>query len=134
VGRACRWDGASSERTAIVKLYTERGGVLACPEELGGLPTPRTPATLTGGDGEAVLDSAACVVDRDGRDVTDLFLQGARRTLVMARQAGAVRAYLKKGSPSCGCAGTNIDFHRAEGRGVTAALLARSGIEVVEVE
>lgn len=134
VGRACRWDGASSTRDEVVGLWRERGGVVACPEELGGLPTPRTPSTLDGGDGAAVLDGRARVVSRDGTDVTELFLEGARRMLSLAREAGVTRACLKRGSPSCGCSLTNVGFSKVGGRGVAAALLERSGIEVVEVK
>jgi uncharacterized protein YbbK (DUF523 family) len=89
---------------------------------------------MVGGDGDSVLDGQARVVTRDGTDVTEMFLEGARRTLDLARRAGIARAYLKAGSPSCGLSSTHIGSERVPGRGVTAALLERSGIEVVEVE
>jgi len=120
-------------REQMVELHAGRGGVEACPEELGGLTTPRLASTLVGGSGEDVLDGRARVVASDGTDVTARFLAGAERTLALARESGAVRAYLKKWSPSCGCEGTSVDGERAPGRGVAAALLGRAGIEIIDV-
>jgi len=117
----------------MVELHEKMGGVEACPEELGGLSTPRKASTLVGGSGEDVLEGRARVVASDGTDVTALFVAGAERTLALAREAGVRRAYLKQSSPSCGCEETSIEGRRAPGRGVAAALLARSGIEVVDV-
>jgi uncharacterized protein YbbK (DUF523 family) len=117
----------------MARLAGEAGGVEACPEELGGLTTPRLASTLVGGSGEDVLDGRARVVASNGRDVTARFVAGAERTLALARESGVVRAYLKKWSPSCGCAGTSIQGERAPGRGVAAALLARAGIEIIDV-
>ena len=114
-------------------LWKEAGGVVACPEELGGLSTPRKASTLVGGNGEDVLEGLARVVASDGTDVTALFVAGAERTLALAREAGVELAYLKQSSPSCGCEETSIEGRRVPGRGVAAALLARSGIEIVDV-
>jgi uncharacterized protein YbbK (DUF523 family) len=120
-------------REEMVELHARQGGVEACPEELGGLTTPRLASTLAGGSGDDVLDGRARVVASDGTDVTALFVEGAERTLALARESGAARAYLKKWSPSCGCTETSIEGSHAPGRGVAAALLARAGIEIIEV-
>ncbi|EFF89355.1 LOW QUALITY PROTEIN: conserved hypothetical protein, partial [Streptomyces sp. e14] len=104
-----------------------------CPEVAGGLPTPRRPAELVGGDGQDVLDGTARVVDDTGRDVTAEFLAGARRALEAARRTGCTEALLMPRSPSCG-RGEVYDgsFTGAltRGDGVTAALLERHGITV----
>ena len=111
--------------------------MLVCPEVDGGLGTPRPAAEITGGDGADVLAGRARVVTRDGRDVTEAYVAGARRALEAARAAGAETAILKARSPSCG-KGAVYDgsFSRAlqSGDGVTAALLAKSGIRVVTDE
>ncbi len=133
LGRKCRWDGGDCTRQEMVELHAGTGGILACPEELGGLPTPRASSTIVGGDGNDVLDGRARVLTGDGRDVTDAFVAGAEKTLALAREAGATRACLKQSSPSCGCGETSVEGERAPGRGVAAALLARSGIEIVGV-
>ena len=96
-----------------------------CPEQLGGLPTPRVAADLTGGDGHDVLAGRARVVTREGLDVTENFILGARQVLGIARQLQATKAFLKSQSPSCGL-GPVI--------GVTAALLISEGFTVVEME
>lgn len=97
-----------------------------------GLPTPRRPAEIVGGDGHDVLDRAR-VVDDTGHDVTEEFVDGARRALDAARRAGCTEALLMPRSPSCG-RGTVYDGtftgELREGDGVTAALLERHGITV----
>ncbi|HCW51349.1 MAG TPA: hypothetical protein DGR79_04695 [Clostridiales bacterium] len=104
-----------------------------CPECLGGLGVPRAPAEITGGDGEAVIAGKARVVTRDGRDVSEVFLKGARRAVELARATGAQRAVLKDGSPSCGPTrihdGT-FTGRSVPGRGVAAAALRLLGVEV----
>lgn len=134
LGRRCRHDGRDKEDPTI----RERAGdsavlVPACPEELGGLGTPRPAAELVGGDGEAVLDGKARVENAAGRDVTREFVAGARAALAIAREAGATEAYLVERSPSCGCAVTHVEGSVVRGRGVAAALLAREGIRVTGI-
>ena len=71
-----------------------------CPEELGGLPTPRTPSDIVGGDGFDVLDGRARVLDREGSDVTDAFLNGAFAALRKIRESKVRLCFLKDRSPS----------------------------------
>ncbi len=103
-----------------------------CPEQLGGLPTPRAAATIVGGAGADVLAGRARVVDTDGRDVTDAFLRGARETLAICRRFTVHTVWLKARSPSCGVGRTSRDGRPGDGDGVTAALLKRHGIDVRE--
>jgi uncharacterized protein YbbK (DUF523 family) len=111
----------------------ERLVLPVCPECLGGLGVPRAPAEITGGDGEDVMAGKARVVTRDGRDVSEAFLKGARRAVELARATGAQRAVLKDGSPSCGPTrihdGT-FTGRSVPGRGVAAAALRLLGVEV----
>ena len=94
-----------------------------CPEQLGGLPTPRTPA-------ERIEDR---VMTKDGRDVTAEYRHGAEQALHLARLCGCKIALLKERSPSCG-SGTIYDGTftggLTAGDGVTAALLRENGITV----
>jgi uncharacterized protein YbbK (DUF523 family) len=115
----------------------ERGEiVLVCPEVLGGLDTPRCPCEIVGGDGGDVLCGTARVLSRDGGDMTQPYVDGAKKTLEIARQCGARRAYLKSRSPSCGYGciydGTFSGKLKA-GAGVAAQLLKQNGIEVIEI-
>jgi uncharacterized protein YbbK (DUF523 family) len=132
-GHACRFDGRANPDDEVTRLVAQGSAVLICPEEDGGLGTPRPAAEIIGGDGADVLEGRARVVTRAGRDVTDEYLAGARIALERARAAGATTAILKARSPSCG-KGCIYDgsFTRTPrtGDGVTAALLRREGIEV----
>lgn len=109
-----------------------------CPEVEGGLGVPRRRAEIIGGDGAAVLDAVdgATVRTAEGSDLTAAFVSGAYATLAVAEAAGAGLAVLKARSPSCGCSGIYDGSHRRvlrpDGVGVTAALLARHGIRVVD--
>ncbi|MGH2819894.1 MAG: DUF523 domain-containing protein [Actinomycetota bacterium] len=137
VGRACRFDGSSLEDDRVGRLVAEGRAVPACPEEDGGLGTPRPPAEIRGGDGRDVLAGRARVVTRDGRDVTSAYLTGAERALEAARAAGARTAILKARSPSCGkgCIHDGSFSRRlVPGDGVTVALLEAHGIEVLSEE
>ncbi len=132
-GVPCRFDGRHKASAEIAEAVTGREVVSFCPEVAGGLPTPRRPAELVGGDGNDVLDGTARVVEDTGRDVTAEFVDGARRALAVARHRGCTEALLMPRSPSCG-RGVVYDGSFAgelvPGDGVTAALLERNGITV----
>lgn len=131
-GCPCRYDGKSKPDPAVVRLVERGEAVAICPEQLGGLPTPRVPAELTG-SGEDVLDGFARAVTRDGRDVTGAFIAGAYAALSIAKNEGADRAILKSKSPSCGCGviyDGSFTGSPVPGDGVTAALFKRNGITV----
>lgn len=136
LGRACRYDGRHNQDGALERRL-EREGLRAvpfCPEEAGGLGTPRPAAWIAGGDAQDVLDGAARMVTDAGADVTAAFLAGASEALATCRSQGIARAFLKERSPSCGVARTHADGALVEGPGVTAALLARHGVLVEGVE
>lgn len=135
LGRACRFDGKDKLVPPLLDaLRAERvEAVPFCPEEAGGLGTPRPAAVLVGGDGDAVLDGRARVRNDRGEDVTEAFLDGARQALDAARAHGCAVAYLKERSPSCGCAQVHTEEGVRRGCGVTAALLRRSGVATVSV-
>jgi len=134
LGVPCRFDAVSKASEAVraaVGTYRQRGGevVAVCPEELGGLGTPRPAAELRGGDGEAVLLGEARVVRvADGGDVTNEFLRGARAAAELG--VGATEAILKARSPSCGCGQAHRDGAPRQGDGVFAALLRREGVSL----
>ncbi len=111
--------------------------MLVCPEEEGGLPTPRPAAEIEGGRGQSVLEGTARVVTKTGTDVTDIYVEGARVAVERAESQGCVAAILKARSPACGC-GAVYDgtFSRTltEGDGVTAAALRGAGIELMTEE
>jgi uncharacterized protein YbbK (DUF523 family) len=118
----------------ILKEWEQEGRVIpVCPEILGGLPVPRSPAEIQGGGGEDVLAGNAKVIDINGQDVTDAFLAGARETLRLAKENDIKYAILKARSPSCGnkvIYNGNFTGRLIEGQGVAAAVCKQSGIQV----
>ena len=134
LGVRCRYDGECRPHPAIVKMAAKQRIIPVCPEQLGGLPTPRPRSVLYGGDGYAVLDGTARVVADDGTDITDVFLNGARQTVEIACRCGVVRAILTERSPSCGIFRVYIDDELVSGTGVTAAILDRHGVTLTSSE
>ena len=134
VGIHCRFDG--SQRLKKDFLEKLRGSLIVpiCPEQLGGLSTPRKPSEIVRGNGFDVLEGRAKVIDSGGYDLTQNFLRGAKETLRIAKMNKIQKAYLKERSPSCGT--TQIVYRKKEksGSGVTAALLMKEGIDVVGVD
>ena len=131
-GCPCRYDGRSKPDPEITALVERGEAVAVCPEQLGGLPTPRVPSELTG-TGEDVLNGLAKAVSRDGRDVTQEFVRGAYLALDEAMRVGADRAVLKARSPSCGMGEIydgSFSGTVTNGNGVTAALFIKNGIKV----
>ena len=137
VGIPCRYDGGSCPHDQLQALAAQGDVLPLCPEALGGLPTPRAPAEIRGGDGGDVLEGQARVVNVEGKDVTTEFLAGAQKALRVARRWGIKAAILKARSPSCGVGQIHdgsFSGRLAEGDGVTAALLKREGIIVKSEE
>ncbi len=140
LGRACRYDGATGGnpalQQALAALQASGANVVGvCPEELGGLGTPRPAATLDGGDGAAAWSGQASVRrNHDGADVTAAFLDGARRARAAAGPARPTRAILKARSPSCGVGRTWRDGAVQDGDGVFAALLRAEGVPLMDDE
>lgn len=123
LGVKCRYDGGEQYCPATAKLMERYDLVAVCPEVLGDMPTPRTPAEMRGGR----------VVSVDGEDRTEKFALGARRALDLARRVEARKALLKSHSPSCGRGMVydgSFSGKLVPGSGVAAALLEESGIKV----
>jgi len=136
LGRECRYDGSQNRDRALERELEEQGleAVPFCPEEHSGLGTPRPPAWIESRGADSVLDGTDRVVTDSGLDVTAGFLRGAKGALEACRLHGIRLAFLKERSPSCGVCRTHVAGGLADGPGVTAALLAREGIEVRPVE
>ena len=123
LGAPCRYDGKSKPVAEIDALREKYELIPVCPEQLGGLPTPRTPSERSGDR----------VVMADGTDVTAQYRKGAHAALELCLREGCVAAVLKERSPSCG-SGEIYDgtFTRTviPGDGVTTELLKKNGIKV----
>ena len=123
LGVGCRYDGGHNQLPQLKELLKTHTCIPICPEQLGGLPTPREPSERR----------ADAVVSRSGADVTAQFRRGAEQALHLARLYGCKAAVLKERSPSCGSGevydGT-FSGRLTPGDGVTAALLKANGIAV----
>ena len=129
LGRDCKYNGGNNRNQAVLDFCREHSFCEVCPETAGGLTAPRSPAERQGDR----------VVDRDGKDVTEAFVQGAQKSwdhvLAEARRRceEVEGAILKAKSPSCGCGmiydgsftGTLIP-----GDGCFTAILKEHGIKV----
>ncbi|MFI3271470.1 MAG: DUF523 domain-containing protein [Pseudomonadota bacterium] len=130
-GVACRYDGKDNAHDAIMNLVAQGRAILVCPEQLGGMATPRIASEIqcqaykhSGTDmahhvGEVAADRhdrhdrhdghnghdghAKLVLQADGTDVSEAFALGAREALRIAKLAGCTKAVVKARSPSCGC-------------------------------
>ncbi|MFW6118777.1 MAG: DUF523 domain-containing protein [Planctomycetota bacterium] len=130
LGMRTRYDGAHCRREKVLGLLGNCHFVPVCPEQMGGLATPRPPAEIEAGDGRAVLDGRSHILRPDGLDVTENFLRGARMVAELAELTAARRAIFKEGSPSCGVTEIRRNGEPVAGCGVTTALLQRKGLRV----
>lgn len=133
-GIACRYDGNDNLVTKIQELLKQEETTLICPEVLGGLPTPRTPAEIVGGNGDDVLDGTAKVIDQNGNDVTEIFIAGAYKALHQIKDLNPKYIILKERSPSCGSSiiyTGEFNGQKQDGYGVTTALFRRHGFTVI---
>ncbi len=125
LGVNCRYNGIPKEDAAGKELLAREDITLipVCPEQLGGLPTPRTPSERKG----------ELVVSSEGEDRTEAFARGAKEALRIAKLYGCAVAILKERSPSCGNKAIydgNFTGTVVQGEGVTAELLRKNGVKV----
>jgi len=122
-GFCTRFDGKLKPSESCRLALADGIWIPVCPEQLGGLSTPRPAADIVGGDGEDVLAGRAPVINAAGVNVTENFLGGAEQVLALARSQPVTAIFLKAGSPSCGL---------TPKIGVAAALLLSCGFTVRE--
>jgi uncharacterized protein YbbK (DUF523 family) len=127
LGIRCRYDGKSKPYENVIELSKKEVLIPVCPEQLGGLPTPREAAEIKGDK----------VYTKSGKDITEYFVRGAEQVLYLARLYNIEEVILKQRSPSCDCGqiydGT-FSGKVIEGNGITTALLKRKGIKVITEE
>jgi uncharacterized protein YbbK (DUF523 family) len=123
LGLACKYSGIGNPDPRVMALTDNHEVIPVCPEQLGGLPTPRPAAERSNGR----------IINRKGADVTAEFIKGAEETLKLARLFHCDTAILKSRSPSCGF-GTIYDGTFSgtltEGSGITAERLCEAGLRV----
>ena len=123
-GVNCKYNGKNNLNGKCLELFKEGRAILVCPEQLGGLKTPRDPSEIKGNK----------VISIENQDVTIQFQRGAEETLKIAKMADIKKAILKEGSPSCGphfIYDGSFKGIKIEGEGLVASLLRKNNIEVI---
>ncbi|MCK5052318.1 MAG: DUF523 domain-containing protein [Candidatus Cloacimonetes bacterium] len=126
-GVKCRYDGKDNANSKVIKLVVNGIAIPICPEQLGGLQTPRIPAEISGDK----------VLNKKGENVTSQFKKGAKETLRIAELVNCHKAILKQSSPSCGYGKIYDGSHTGriiDGMGLTAQLLSQKGIVILTEE
>lgn len=127
LGENCKYNGGNNKNEELIQLLAGHTVIPVCPEMLGGLPAPRTPAEIVNGT----------VTDKNGKSVDEAFRKGAEKALQLAKQEQPELIILQPRSPSCGTkqvydgtfSGTLIP-----GSGVFAALAQETGFRAVDLD
>ncbi|MGL5615552.1 MAG: DUF523 domain-containing protein [Sarcina sp.] len=130
-GVDCKYSGGNNKNENVLEFLKDKDYEMICPEEFGGLPTPRVASEIV------LVDEKRLVKTKEGLDVTKEFYLGAEKSLEIAKSLGATLAILKARSPSCG----NLQIYDGsftgtlkKGIGITAELFILNNIEVISEE
>lgn len=127
LGISCKYDCSHNRNAKVLNLLEAEDLIPVCPEQLGGLPSPRVPSEQRDGK----------VFSQEGADVTSFFVRGAQETLKIAQLYGIDRAVFKQRSPSCGVGKIydgSFSGKVVKGDGIATAVLKSHGIRVVSEE
>ena len=136
-GVNCKYNGKNNLNKHCLDLFKSGKAILVCPEQLGGLTTPRKPSEIQGESCEIINNKVGKIINNLGDDVTYQFIKGAEETLNIAKEAGVKIAILKEGSPSCGKNNVydgTFSGRKIEGEGITSFMLRNNGIRVISDE
>lgn len=128
VGINCKYSGGNNYNQKIFDLVKEGKAIPICPEQLGGLNTPRKPVELK------VINGKRYAIDNEGNDLTENFERGALEVLNLAKNLNINKAILQPRSPSCGVNkiySGDFDNKLVDGNGILAELLKQNGIDVL---
>ena len=134
LGINCKYNGDNNKNEQVEKYLKDKKFILVCPEQLGGMSTPRNPSEIINLDKDNVIEGNTIVVNNKNLDVTEEFKKGALETLKIAKMYGCKKAILKEGSPSCGSSfiyDGSFKGKKVNGSGVTTSLLRQNNIVVI---
>lgn len=133
-GVNCKYSGGNNYNEECLELVKGGKAILICPEQLGGLTTPRCPAEIVGTIDES---GKAKVLTKEGNDVSENFFRGAEEVIKLVKSLNIKKAVLKESSPSCGVNyiydGT-FTGNKIQGQGITTSLLKKYGVQVISDE
>ena len=131
VGMNCKYNGGNNFNEKALELVKSGKAIPICPEQLGGLTTPRDPSEIK------IIDNKRHVINNKNKDVTDEFERGAKEVLRLAKELNIEKVILQSRSPSCGVGkiySGNFDGKLIDGNGILAQMLIDNNIEVVDIE
>lgn len=126
-GINCKYNGNNNYNEKAFELVKSGEAIPVCPEQLGGLITPRIPAEIR------IINGNRRVINKNGEDVTAQFEKGADEVLQLCKKLNVDKVILQARSPSCGVGkiySGDFDGTLIDGNGITAQLLIDNGIEV----
>ncbi|SCH99840.1 MULTISPECIES: DUF523 domain-containing protein [unclassified Romboutsia] len=132
LGINCKYNNLNNDNQKVREYLNGKEFVIACPEQLGGLSTPRNPSEIINISKQEV--SRCKVISNKGEDVTENFVKGAKETLKIAKLYNCKEAIMKDGSPSCGSKyiyDGSFTGKKILGEGITSALLRKNNIKVI---
>lgn len=127
LGKNCKYNGGNNLNQGVLEFIEGHEVIGVCPEQLGGLSTPRLPAEIVDG----------IVTNKEGISVDVQFRKGAQTALAVALEKKVDLAILQSRSPSCGVNEIydgNFSGKKIKGQGVFAKLLSAHGIKVLDAE
>ena len=134
IGIDCNYKGENNLESWVLDLCNSYSVIPVCPEQLGGLTTPRLPSELKHGDGKSIwAKKEGCVINSKGEEFTPQFIFGAKQIIKMSRILEIRHAIMKDKSPSCGVFNIfdgSFSGKLIQGMGVTAAGLYYEGIKI----
>ena len=133
LGLNCRHNGQSKVNEPLISSLKNTHIIPFCPEQLGGLPTPRYRAWITHGDGKDVLEGRSRVLNEVDTDVTAQFIKGTSETERLVTLFNIKKAYLKSKSPSCGVEKIYRNKKLVTGNGVCATMLLQKNIKLISL-
>ena len=131
VGINCKYNGGNNFKEKALELVKKGEAIPICPEQLGGLPTPRVAAEIK------IINGKRKVINNKGEDVTENFERGAKEVLELAKSLNIKKAVLKSRSPSCGKGKIydgNFNGQVIDGNGILAQMLIDNGIEIADID
>ncbi|MEG2245929.1 MAG: DUF523 domain-containing protein [Peptostreptococcaceae bacterium] len=134
LGINCKYDGDNNKHEKVIQYLKNKQFILVCPEQLGGLPTPRVPSEIDNKVSNENSFNSYIVKDKNGLNVSENFSKGAYETLKIAKLYGCKEAILKEGSPSCGSNKIydgSFNGNKIDGMGITARTLKKEGIKII---
>ena len=127
LGKNCKYNAGNNLNQSVLDFIEGHEVIGVCPEQLGGLSTPRLPAEIVAG----------VVTNKEGISVDAEFRKGAQEALAAALENKVDLAILQSRSPSCGVKEIydgSFSGKKIKGQGVFARLLTMHGIKVLDAE